>query len=104
MFDTPEAACGNGTFLRSCGNLGGCIRIDREACGSGERAEQALDECRHLCCHDKDSDEGDQTGRGERQFEDRPTSEVMDRTDEEVGDLYKGELNVNLSVDTSVAR
>ena len=54
MFDAPEAAGGDGAFLRALGDgLGGPFGVEAEAGGGCERAEEAGEEVGHEAGHDE---------------------------------------------------
>ena len=63
MFDAPEAAGGDGAFLRRVGDLRGCVRVQREPGGGGEGAEEALEEGGQLGGHDGEAEVEEQPGR-----------------------------------------
>lgn len=70
VLDAPEAACGDGAFLRVVGDLHRGFGGEGEARGGGEGAEEALQESGHLGGHDGEDDEEKEAGWGERQLGD----------------------------------
>ena len=56
MLDAPETARGNGAFLGSGWDLRWGFRVEGEAGGGGERAEETLEVSGELGCHYEDCD------------------------------------------------
>ena len=71
MLDAPEAARGDGAFLRVGGDVGGGAAVGGEghAGGGREGAEEAGDEVGHRGGHDEEEDGGEEEGCWELQFE-----------------------------------
>ena len=65
MFDPPEAARGDGAFLRPgrevCGGAA-AVGVEGHAGGGGEGAEEAGEEVGHWGSHDDDEEEGEDEG------------------------------------------